>query len=366
MENRRTWLKKIGLGTLGLGMSQYPSFAQPITRDYPKNLDTNTIFLNANENPYGPSPLARVAMAESVNLSNRYGWSTTSKLVVELAKKNNLTKDHITLDAGSTKILNLALLYTALKKGSFVMADNTFDFWTSPAKALELREIKVPLTSDKKHDLKAMLNAIEPDTRMIYVCNPNNPTGTICERNALISFIEEASKKVLVLVDEAYIDLTKEESISPLVQRTKNLIIARTFSKMHGLAGARIGYALAHEATIKQLKSLQSWSNGSLSVVSKAAALASLKDTPFHKKVYDLNKAARAYTIEQFERLNIKCIPSHSNFLYFSLANYEKDFFEQLEEHDILGTRIYENDGQWSRITIGTIDEMKTLVKALS
>ncbi len=365
MENRRTWLKKIGLGTLGLGMSQYPSFARPLIRDHSTYLDTTTIQLNANENPYGPSPLARIAMTESVHLSNRYGWSTTSKLVAAIAEKNNVTKDQIVLDAGSTKILNLSLWHAARQKGSFIMADTTFNFWKSPAKSLGLREINVALTADKKHDLKAMLKAIEPDTRLVYICNPNNPTGTICDRNALIAFIAEASKKTLVLVDEAYIDLTDQESLSPLVANNKNLIIARTFSKLYGLAGARIGYALAHEATIKKLKSLQSWPNGSLSVVSKAAALASLKDVSFYKKVYSLNATARTYTIEQLEQLNITCIPSHANFLYFSLANYQKDFFEQLEDHDILGTRIYEEKGQWTRITIGTMDEMKSFIAAL-
>lgn len=366
MDNRRTWLKKIGLGTLALGVGPYTAMAQPMVRDYTSRLDNKTIPLNANENPYGPSPLARIAMADSVNLSNRYGWSMSSKLVNAIAGKNEVAANNVLLDAGSTKILNLILLHTAQEKGSFIMADNTFNFWISPAKNLGLKEINVPLTSDKKHDLNAMLKAIEPDTRMLYLCNPNNPTGTVCNRNELVSFVNEASKKVLVVVDEAYIDLTDQQSLSPLVTKNENLIIVRTFSKMYGLAGARVGYALAHKATIKKLKSLQSWPNGSLSLVSKAGALASLKDVEFSKKVYALNEAARKYTIEQLEQLNISCIPSHSNFLYFSLADYQKDYFEQLEEHDILGTRIYEENGQWSRITIGTMDEMKALITALS
>ena len=366
MDNRRTWLKKIGLGTLALSVSPYTTMAHPMARDYTLYLDDKTIPLNFNENPYGPSPLARKAMADSVNLSNRYGDSMTSKLVNAIAVKNEVAPDNILLEAGSTKMLNLILLHTAQEKGSFIMADNTFNFWISPAKNLGLKEINVPLTSDKKHDLKAMLRAIEPDTRMLYLCNPNNPTGTICNRNELVSFVNEASKKVLVVVDEAYIDLTDQQSLSPLVTKNENLIVVRTFSKMYGLAGARVGYALAHNATIKKLKSLQSWPNGSLSLVSIAGAMASLKDVEFNKKVYALNEATRKYTLEQLEQLNISCIPSHSNFLYFSLADYQKDYFERLEEHDILGTRIYEENGQWSRITIGTMDEMKALITALT
>jgi len=366
MDNRRAWLKKIGLGTLALSVSPYTTMAHPMVRDYTSYLDDKTIPLNFNENPYGPSPLARIAMADSVNLSNRYGDSMTSKLVNAIAVKNEVARDNILLEAGSTKMLNLILLHTAQEKGSFIMADNTFNFWISPAKNLGLKEINVPLTTDKKHDLKAMLKAIEPDTKMLYICNPNNPTGTICDRDELVSFVAEASKKVLVVVDEAYIDLTDQQSLSSLVATNKNLIIVRTFSKMYGLAGARIGYALAHQVTVKKLKNLQSWPNGSLSLVSIAGALATLRDGEFSKKVYALNQTVRKYTIEQLEQLNISCIPSHSNFLYFSLANYQNDYFEQLESHDILGTRIYEENGQWTRITIGTMDEMKALVAALS
>lgn len=210
-----------------------------------------------------------------------------------------------------------------------------------------------------------MLKAITQDTKMIYICNPNNPTGTICERNKLVSFIKEATKKVIVLVDEAYIDFTNQQSLSNLVIENKNLIIAKTFSKMYGLAGARIGYAVANETTIYEISQLQSWPNGSVSVVSTAGALASLKDDKFKEKVYSLNEKVKKYTIEQLEDLNITCIPSNSNFIYFSLSNYKKDFFEQLEKNNIIGTKIYEENGKWTRITVGTMKEMEMFIKAL-
>ena len=134
---------------------------------------------------------------------------------------------------------------------------------------------------------------------------------------------------------------------------------------MYGLAGARIGYAVAHETTINQISELLSGSNSSVSVVSAAGALASLKDEGFKEKVYVLNEKVKKYTIDQLENLNITCIPSNSNFIYFSLLNYKKDFFAQLEKYNIQGTKIYEENGKWSRITMGTMQEMEMFIKAL-
>lgn len=145
----------------------------------------------------------------------------------------------------------------------------------------------------------------------------------------------------------------------------KNLIIAKTFSKIYGLAGARIGYALAHPETINEMSQLQFATNGSISTTAASGALASLKDNKFVAETISLNAEARKYTIEQLENLKIPCIPSHTNFIYFSLENYKKDFFAHLEKHNILGTKIYEEKGKWSRITIGTMKEMKQFIKAL-
>jgi histidinol-phosphate aminotransferase len=366
MNNRRNWLKQVSLGTIGLGIIPFETFANPSTEEYfLPNFDKSPILLRSNENPYGPSPLARIAMAKSVNSSNRYGWNLSYELTTALAKKNNVAENNILLGAGSTEILDLVLQYTALKKGNFIMAQTTYNYWTAPSEKLGLKKITVPLTEDKKHDLPAMLQAIDADTKMIYICNPNNPTGTICDREKLVSFINEATKKVMVFVDEAYIDFTKEQSLSNLVLENKNLIITKTFSKMYGLAGARVGYAIAHSATIDELSSLKSSPNDSVSVVSTAGALASLQDENFVKQVYADTEAVKKYTIEKLTQLNLTCIPSHSNFVYFSLNNYQKDYFKELENHNIQATKIYEENGKWTRITIGTMKEMQQFIEAI-
>ncbi len=366
MGSRRNWLKQTSLGIVSLGIIPLESFAvSKVEIPIKEEADLIPIYLRSNENPYGPSDLARNAMAKSINSSNRYNWDSISDLISKIAKKDNLAAENILLGAGSTEILDLVARYCAVNKGSFILADPTYNYWTEAVEKLGLTKITVPLTEDKTHDLSAMLNAIQPDTRMIYICNPNNPTGTICEREALVNFINEATKKVIVLVDEAYIDFTNQESLVNLVSENKNLIIAKTFSKMYGLAGARIGYGIANSSTIEKISQLQSWNNGSISVVSVSGALASISDEKFVSETYIRNKNTREYTIKELERLKIQCIPSHSNFVYFSLANYTKDFFEQLKKNNIIGTKIYEEKGKWSRITIGTKKEMEQFIKAL-
>ena len=363
--NRRYWLKQIGLGVAGVGLANLKSFASPTQYFFKYAADTLPIKLSSNENPYGSSPLAKTAMVETINISNRYNWQLTSKLIEALAKKNNVAADNILMGAGSTEILDLVARFSALKKGNFIIANPSYGYWTDTAQKLGLKKITVPLTACKQLNLDAMLKSISPATKLIYVCNPNNPTGTICDRSKLIEFINEATKKAIVLVDEAYIDFTDQQSLSTLVIENKNLIVAKTFSKIYGLAAARVGYAIGNSNTLERLSELQSWINGSISVVSTAAALATLKDERFVSETYSLNQKARQFTTEQLKKLNLDCIPSYSNFIYFSLENYKKDFFGQLKTNNIIGTKIYEEEGKWTRITVGTMQEMQKFISAI-
>lgn len=365
--NRRKWLQQIGIVTAGLGIAQFKTFASTSADLLVYALpDDRPIRLSSNENPYGPSPLAKTAMTNNITNSNRYTWNTTGDLISALAKRNNVADENILIGAGSTEIIDLVVQSFAFQKGNFIVANPSYTSWTKRAEKLGLKKISIPLTLDKKHDLTAMLGAINPDTKMIYVCNPNNPTGTVCENTALISFIKEATKKVTVMIDEAYIDFTDQSSVSNLVADNKNLIVVKTFSKIYGLAGARIGYAIAKKETINRIgEDLQTWANGSVSVVSRAGAIASLTDKDFVKQCYNKNEAVRKFTIEQLTQLNITCIPSHTNFIYFSLVNYKKDFFSLLKSNNVQGTYIYEEDGKWTRITVGTMDEMQKFIRAI-
>lgn len=365
--NRRHWLQQFGVGLSGLGLANLANFTTP-TSDFFESLveEGLPINLNSNENPYGPSPLARAAMAKNISISNRYNWQLSVELMEALAKKHKVNADHILLGAGSTELIDLVVRLAAINKGNLVIADPSYSNWTAVAKKQGLQVIKVPLNAQKEIDLDAMQKAILPDTRLVYLCNPNNPTGTICDRTQLLSFVNEATKKAIVLVDEAYLDFSTQESLSTLTLENKNLIVVKTFSKLYGLAGARIGYAIGHNSTLDQISALQSWPNGGVSVVSVTAALASLQDEKFATEVYALNQKVRQYTIAQLGRLNCVCIPSHTNFIYFSLAKYKQDYFQLLSKNNIIGTKIYEEAGQWTRITIGTEVEMKKFLLTLA
>lgn len=366
--NRRLWLKKIGIGIAGIGLTNFNSFASPLVSENLINSfenDANLIFLRSNENPYGPSPLARKAFVDNANISNRYNWDVATQLISDLAIRNSVKDENILLGAGSTEILDLVAKFVSLNKGNYVIADPSYDYWTVTLDNLGLTKNKVPLTTDKKINLQAMLAAVNQDTKLVYICNPNNPTGTICERETLVEFVAKISQNTIVLIDEAYLDFTKQQSLSNIVNDHKNIIIAKTFSKMYGLAGARIGYAIANKTIIDNLANLQSNTNNSVSVLSKLAAIASLKDDKFVSNCYSLNENVRQYIIRELKKLNCECIYSNTNFIYFSLAKYNKDYFKQLENNNIEGGRIYEEQGKWTRITVGKIEEMKKFIKAI-
>ena len=162
--NRRLWLKQIGLGVAGIGLANFKSFARPTQDFFTISPDNLPIKLSSNEKPYGPSPLARTAMIDNINISNRYNWQLTSELIETLAKINNVAADNILMGAGSTEILDLVARFSALQKGSLIIADPSYAYWTNTAQKLGLIKITVPLTADKKLNLDAMLKAIKPDT----------------------------------------------------------------------------------------------------------------------------------------------------------------------------------------------------------
>lgn len=369
MENRRRlWLKQIGLGIAGIGLANIKSYASPVFSENLFDLkenDNSLIFLRSNENPYGPSLLARKAFVDNASISNRYHWDVATQLITDLAQRDSVKEENILLGAGSTEILDLVAKFVSQDKGNYVIANPTYDYWTVPLDTSGLTKKSVPLTTDKKINLPTMLAAVDQDTKLVYICNPNNPTGTICKREALLEFLSKISQNTIVLIDEAYLDFTKEQSLSNTVNDFKNCIIVKTFSKMYGLAGARIGYAIANKTIIDNLANLQTNTNNSVSVLSKLAAIASLKDDEFVSKCYLLNEQVRQYTINELQKLHCECIASHTNFIYFSLEKYNKDYFELLEKNGIEGGRIYEEVGKWTRITVGTMEEMKKFIAIL-
>jgi histidinol-phosphate aminotransferase len=326
---------------------------------------SNMIRLGSNENPHGPSTLAKQAMIEAVGISNRYQWDMNVLLKTEIAKKTGHTKDHVALGAGSSELLGVVSLWAAYKKGNVVASEPTFKLWMPAARRMGLPTKLVPLTSTKHNDLNGLMNTMDQDTKMVYLCNPNNPTGTVSPTSDLENFIKKVASTTIVLLDEAYTDYYDTPSMSKMIDAYPNLVIAKTFSKTFGMAGARVGYVLAHPNTIKDLNEFQAWANAGPSAVSMQGALAAIKDKEFIAYCKQENIKAKDILYQGFDALGIKHIKSFTSFVYFDTATYKKNITALLLANQITGARSFEQNSSWLRISIGTVAEMEKVVAVL-
>lgn len=364
--NRRDWLKTAFLGSAALTLSPLEFLANETPNFNELKNSNETIRLCFNENPFGTSPKALEAMQKSLSLSSRYDFKLADVLCEKIAGNNNVKKENILVSAGSSFLLELITKYVSLDKGHIIIPDPSFTIFAPIAEFLGMSKSVIELNDKKKIDLEKMKSSIQKDTKLIYICNPNNPTGDSLSRLEIENFIKSIPDNIIVLVDEAYIEFTTQKSLSDLVDVYKNLIVTRTFSKLYGFAGARLGYAIGNPKLIVELKKLQSWSGAEISVVTMAGAIAGMDDKEFINKVLDNNQKAKDFTISEFNIRGIKTIPSSANFVYFSLENYKSDYFKKLKEAKILGGKTYEEKGKWTRISLGTIEEMRKYFDVIS
>ena len=364
--DRRQLLKRGTLAAAAFAFSR-DLFASEVEKNLLHSVPLSDIIkLSSNENPHGPSPTARKAMMEMVNQSNRYPWEITTELREKIASVYQLTKEHITVGAGSSELLGVVSLMAALQKGNAIAPDPTFRLWMPAAKTVGLPVKLVPVTANKETDLQQMKDAMDKNTKMVYLCNPGNPTGAIIPANDLEIFIKEITPTCILLLDEAYTEFSNEPTMARWVNEYPNLIIAKTFSKVYGMAGARAGFAIAHPATIKKMNELQPWANAGISTVTLAGAIASLSDQDFVHFCRKENEKAKTVFCTALENTGMKYIRSHTSFVYFDTAHFKKDVKDLLEANKIIGCRTFENGTSWRRLSIGTVDEMKKVALALT
>ena len=365
---RREWLKRSSLAALGLGFSLHSIGGE----DYlPRNWGSEKGILNlgSNENPYGLSPLARQAIMDMIGFGNRYPFNVArlQSFRKDLASFYGLKEDHLLITAGSGEAL--AMLARHFNKGNIVTANPTFGILPNTAKKIGTEVIEIPLTYDKVHDLPAMLSAINDKTQLVYLVNPANPTGTILKPSAIKNFCEEASKKAVVVVDEAYIDFLDapdNESMVQLIEYNPRIIIVRTFSKVFGMAGMRVGFIMAHPDLINKLEpNFFASSQLAVSTIAQSAAMECLKDLSHCKMSKQKNAEARNYAMAELKKMNLRAIPSYTNFIFFSLGNYTGDFAQDMMKKNVaLRSNTYA-DGKWCRLSIGTLDEMQQFFKIM-
>lgn len=366
--SRRNWLRQTSLAAAALGFSM-KSLAGEDYLPRSAGSDTGLTNLGSNENPYGISPVAKQAIMDMMDQTNRYQFNVPSlqNFRREIARYYGMKPDQLLVTAGSGEGLNLIARHYS--KGNIVAPNITFGILPATARRIGTTVIEVPLTSDRVHDLPALLAAINKETSLVYICNPANPTSTLLKPAALKSFCSEASKKTTVLIDEAYIDFLEgadSESMASLTETNPNILVIRTFSKIHAMAGLRVGFIIGHSNTIQQLeKNYFSSTNYCISNLSMAAALASLQD-PLHQAASrEKNAAARKYTIEELRKLKYSPADSHTNFVFFPIPDYKGNFDEDMFKKNIILRSNNNPSDKWARVSIGTMEEMKKFIEVM-
>lgn len=324
--------------------------------------------LNANENPYGPPEVAQKAVMESVVRGNRYAWKELFDLINKIAVKEGVDAKNIMMGPGSSDLLEKVAIVQFMKGGNIVSADPTYMSLVNVAQATGAKWKAVPCKADWSHDLKAMEAAVDANTRLVYVCNPNNPTGAVTNAAELLDFCSRVSEKVPVFVDEAYMELVEDnatKSMIELINKGKNIIIARTCSKIMGLAGIRVGYMVAQPAFIATIEKITRGGMG-ISYTSIYAASASMDDMAFQTMTREKNTAAKKWLYEKLTAMGYKdYIPSHTNFVLFPIKMKGKDFLDAMTAKGV-GVRAFEIQKKtWCRVSMGTMDEMKLFAESL-
>jgi histidinol-phosphate aminotransferase len=359
--SRRTWIKQAGFTIAALGLGDTIRAEAFTTQQVPGAL----ILLNSNENAFGPSAKVLQAVTKAASRSNRYPDDEVQVLIKKIAEHHNVGTDHIAMTAGSTEVLSSTALLAAKQKGNAVTAEPSFNFWTKIASGAGLSISRIPLDGERKLDLEKMRAAVNSETRLVYVCNPNNPVGNYVDHEKLSSFVEDCSKTSLVLVDEAYTEFAGIRSLIPMTLTNKNVIIAKTFSKIYALAGSRVGYAIAHPDTIARLNELNAWPNGSVSQVSIAAASAALDDQEFVKYCAAKTKEAREKVYATLKDLKLEYIPSYTSFMMFNIDPIKCNYEDAMRKKNIMVQHRNHFGGKWCRVSMGTIEEMDLFCKSL-
>jgi histidinol-phosphate aminotransferase len=372
MKSRREWLKTTLALATGLPLSAsladqlMAAPASEAEREFRKLYPAPTIKvrLGSNENPYGPSDSAKAAIQQILLESNRYPFQAVTEFKEILAAKEGVTADHIAIGAGSGDLLSATGAAFSLEGGRILSAFPTFPMLMNYSQVFNATWDKVDVNDKLEYDYQAVASQVKDDTRLVFVCNPNNPTGTLVDHAVVKGFCEEVSKKVPVFSDEAYLEFlepSQQVSMVDLVKKGQNIIVSRTFSKIYGLAGLRVGYVIAKPELIKKITRNQPGiPNNQIGI---AAAKACMNDTSFMDMSRKKNAEARKHLTDYLDKKNYFYGKSHTNFVMFDPKADAAGILKRLAERGI-GIRVWDHKGmQWLRVSIGTLDEMKIFTK---
>ena len=375
--SRRQWLRHTGLG-LGAGAA-LPGLlpASQMARVLGGNLpystlldqmerDVNTarraagpIRLMFNENPFGMSPKAKDALMGSWMQHSWYVPPIMDDIRTTFAKSVGVPTDHVLVTQGSSEVLSVLALAYNMEGGEIVAPWPTFEDLPRWGDTLKATVHRVPLTQDMEHDLYVMDAKVGSGTKLVFVCNPNNPTSNLTEDQTLREFVSNAAKRTTVIVDEAYIDFVDRpghRSMIDLVLKGESVVVSRTASKLHGLAGLRCGFAIARPDIIKKL---QQYVSGDPNVFGQLAANASIQDLEYQTFIKQKNQEGRTLLLNTLASLGRKVAPSQTNFVFFHTGKAIQPVQQYFLSKGFIVGRAFPPFNDWCRVSIGTPDEMK-------
>ena len=325
----------------------------------------NSVKLASNENPLGPSPKALAAIRERLGQLNLYPDGDCYYLKQALSRKLGVAPEQLIFGNGSNEIIELAARTFMRPGDEAVMAEQAFVVYQLIVQAVGGRSRAVPL-KDFTHDLHALTGAISPRTRLVFLANPNNPTGTIFRRSEWERFLSEVSRDVLLIVDEAYFEYVEDAAYPDSLRyhaADRAILTLRTFSKLYGLAGLRIGYGIGSTELVSLMQRVRQPFN--VNAPAQWAALAALEDAEHVQRSLEVNRQGLAYLQGEFQRLGLAFVPSHANFILLRVGNGQA-FFQQLLKQGVIvrpmaGYRFPEH----VRVTVGTTEENRRFIAAL-
>ncbi|MFH6604022.1 pyridoxal phosphate-dependent aminotransferase [Maribacter algicola] len=361
--DRRNWLRTVGLSGGFALLGGFESLALEIPQKSAK--EKGPVRLSSNENPYGPSKRVREVIAKTFDDACRYPFGALSDLVPLIAEKEGVTKDHIVVTGGSTEGLKAVGLTYGLNGGELIAADPTFQSMLRYGETFGAHVHRVPVDDKMQHDLEAMSRRVNNKTSLIFICNPNNPTGTLLNKDELKDFCTSHDNKAMIFSDEAYYDFITEPdypSMVELVKQGRNVIVSKTFSKVYGLAGMRIGYLVARPDIATRLKAIVMANTNILAI---EAAKEALRDDEFYKFSILKNKEAKDIIYATLDNLELPYIPSHTNFVFFKTGRPIQEIIKAMQKEGVLIGRPFPPLLDWARISTGTIEQVRQFSNAL-
>ncbi len=329
-------------------------------------LDPSEIIkIASNENPLGPSPKAVEAMKVAVEQAHIYPDGGAYYLREAIAKKFGLERPNVILGNGSSEVIEFVGHAFLTPGDNIVVSRHTFSIYKLMAQLFGAETIEVP-DPHFTHDLDGIAAAVNERTKIVFVNNPNNPTGTIVSQAQLDAFIDKIPERVVVVFDEAYMEFLDEplDTVKYIQAGRTNVITLRTFSKIQGLAGLRIGYGLASKELTEVLQKTREPFNANL--IAQVGALAGLLDEDHQKATRELTKEGRDYLQRCFASLGLKYVPSYSNFILVKVGN-GKRLFEELQKRGVI-IRAMDSYGllEWVRVTVGTMEQNTRFIRELN